>query len=102
MPAPDALSTPHAPRSTAPAWLLGLLALWLLLTLGVRPLLVPDEGRYAEVARAMAHGDLLVPRLNGLPFFHKPPLFYWLDIGAMALLGENAFAGRFGSFVGAW
>ena len=102
MPAPDATSTPRAARSPAPALLLGLLALWLLVTLGVRPLLVPDEGRYAEVARAMVHGDLLVPTLNGLPFFHKPPLFYWLDIGAMTLLGENAYAGRFGSFVGAW
>ena len=99
MPAPE--STP-APRGAAPALLLGLFALWLLATLGVRPLLLPDEGRYAEVARAMVHGDLLVPTLNGLPFFHKPPLFYWLDIGAMTLLGENAFAGRFGSFVGAW
>ena len=89
-----------------PARQLGLLALWLLATLGWRPLLVPDEGRYAEVARAMLHGrsgaDWLVPTLDGLPFFHKPPLFYWLDIAAMRVLGENAFAGRFGSFVGAW
>src|SRR5712672_1818582 len=102
MPAPDPTSTPRTPRNPVPALLLGLFALWLLVTLGVRPLLLPDEGRYAEVARAMVHGDLLVPTLNGLPFFHKPPLFYWLDIGAMTLLGENAFAARFGSFVGAW
>ena len=100
MPAPD--PTPRSARGPAPALLLGALALWLLVTLGVRPLLLPDEGRYAEVARAMLHGDLLVPTLNGLPFFHKPPLFYWLDIAAMTLLGENALAGRFGSFVGAW
>ncbi len=86
----------------SPARLLGLLALWLLATLGLRPLLLPDEGRYAEVARAMLHGDLWVPTLDGLPFFHKPPLFYWLDIAAMRVLGENVFAGRFGSFVGAW
>jgi 4-amino-4-deoxy-L-arabinose transferase-like glycosyltransferase len=96
------LSSPADPRRTSPALLLGLLALWLLATLGVRPLLLPDEGRYAEVARAMLHGDALVPTLNGLPFFHKPPLFYWLDIAAMRVLGENVFAGRFGSFVGAW
>ncbi|HEY8709874.1 MAG TPA: 4-amino-4-deoxy-L-arabinose transferase, partial [Burkholderiaceae bacterium] len=37
--------------------LLALLAVWLLATLGLRPLLLPDEGRYAEVARAMLHGD---------------------------------------------
>jgi 4-amino-4-deoxy-L-arabinose transferase-like glycosyltransferase len=103
---PPVLSTPP-PRSTfdrflAPAPLLTLLALWLLVTLGWRPLLLPDEGRYAEVARAMLHGDLLVPTLNGLPFFHKPPLFYWLDIAAMQLVGENVFAARIGSMLGAW
>jgi 4-amino-4-deoxy-L-arabinose transferase-like glycosyltransferase len=89
-------------RLQAPGALLALLALWLLATLGLRPLGVPDEGRYAEVARAMWHGDLLVPTLNGLPFFHKPPLFYWLDIAALQLVGTHAFAARFGSAIGAW
>jgi 4-amino-4-deoxy-L-arabinose transferase-like glycosyltransferase len=97
--------SPVIPAETprrSPALLLTLLAVWLLATLGLRPLLLPDEGRYAEVARAMLHGDALVPRLDGLPFFHKPPLFYWLDLAAMRVVGENVFAGRFGSFVGAW
>ncbi|MEP6875446.1 MAG: dolichyl-phosphate-mannose--protein mannosyltransferase, partial [Burkholderiales bacterium] len=105
MPAPptDRLDAPAASaarqQGATPRWqsvpaLLGLLALWLLATLGLRPLLLPDEGRYAEVARAMLHHDLLVPMLDGLPFFHKPPLFYWLDIAAMQVVGENAFAGR--------
>ena len=103
VPAASAVRSEGAP----PRWqsvtvLLSLLALWLLATLGLRPLLLPDEGRYAEVARAMLHHDVLVPMLDGLPFFHKPPLFYWLDIAAMQLVGENVFAGRFGSFVGAW
>jgi len=31
------------------------------MTIGLRPLLLPDEGRYAEVAREMLHGDGLVP-----------------------------------------
>ena len=39
-------------------------------------------------------GDWLVPRLNGLPFFHKPPLLHWLQAAAMALLGPSAWAGR--------
>jgi len=95
-------AAPTDPRRTSPALLLSLLAAWLLATLGLRPLLLPDEGRYAEVARAMLHHDALVPLLDGLPFFHKPPLFYWLDIAAMHVVGENVFAGRFGSFVGAW
>lgn len=99
------LATPFAARANgwlAPAPLLTLLALWLLATMGLRPLLLPDEGRYAEVARAMLHGDWLVPTLNGLPFFHKPPLFYWLDIAAMQVFGETAFAARFGAMLGAW
>ncbi len=87
--------------ASAPA-LLGLFALWLLATLGWRPLLLPDEGRYASVAREMLLGDGLVPTLNGLPFFHKPPLFYWLDMAAMQLFGTNAFAARFASMLGAW
>ena len=89
-------------RLQSPAWLLGLLALWLLATLGLRPLLQPDEGRYASVAREMLLGDALIPTLNGLPFFHKPPLFYWLDMAAMQLFGINAFAARAGSMLGAW
>ena len=91
----------RAALQSTPA-LLALLAVWLLATLGLRPLLLPDEGRYAEVARAMLHGDPLVPTLNGLSFFHKPPLFYWLDMAAMRLFGTSEFAGRFGSAVGAW
>ena len=87
--------------SSAPA-LLGLFALWLLATLGWRPLLLPDEGRYASVAREMLMGDGLVPTLNGLPFFHKPPLFYWLDMAAMQLFGSSAFTARFASMLGAW
>ncbi len=89
-------------RLQSPVLPLGLLALWLLATLGLRPLLQPDEGRYASVAREMLLGDALVPTLNGLPFFHKPPLFYWLDMAAMQLLGVNAFASRIGAMLGAW
>jgi 4-amino-4-deoxy-L-arabinose transferase-like glycosyltransferase len=81
---------------------LGGLALWLLATAALRPLLLPDEGRYAGVAFEMLHGSLLVPTLDGLPFFHKPPLLYWLDAGAMALLGVNQFAARAGPALLAW
>ena len=93
---------------TDPRRVLSLLAVWLLATLGLRPLLLPDEGRYANVARDMLlSGDGLSfltqpPLLNGLPFFHKPPLMYWLDMAAMALVGVNQFSARFAPFVGAW
>jgi 4-amino-4-deoxy-L-arabinose transferase-like glycosyltransferase len=97
-----------ADPATASAWtsprrVLAALALWLLATLGLRPLLLPDEGRYGTVARDMLQqGDGLVPLLNGLPFFHKPPLMYWLDMAAMVVVGVNPFAARFGAFVGAF
>ena len=89
-------------RLQSPTLLLVLLALWLVATLGLRPLLLPDEGRYASVAYEMLMGNALVPTLNGLPFFHKPPLFYWLDMTAMQLFGINAFAARASSMLGAW
>lgn len=60
---------------------------WFLAFTGARPLNVPDEGRYAEVAREMVlWGDWVTPRLDGVPFLDKPPLFYW-----MAALGFRAF-----------
>ncbi|MCY7308412.1 MAG: glycosyltransferase family 39 protein, partial [Rhodoferax sp.] len=67
--------------------MLFVLAVWLLATLGWRALSLPDEGRYANVAREMLGADWLVPTLNGLPFFHKPPLLYWIDMAAMQVFG---------------
>ena len=67
------------------AWLVAICVAWLALTAWIRPLTAPDEGRYVGVALSMLHsGDWLVPRLDGLPFFHKPPLFYWISATAIA------------------
>lgn len=78
-------------------------ALWLAWSMGWRPLTSPDEGRYASVAYAMLQsGDWLVPRLNGLPFFHKPPLFYWIGAAAMAVAGPHPWVARLPSLAGAW
>lgn len=93
---------PGMDRPASAVLVLVLLALWLMATMGLRPLLQPDEGRYATVALEMLHGDALVPTLNGLPFFHKPPLFYWLDMAAMAVFGPGQWSARMGSLVGAW
>lgn len=57
--------------------------------LGRRALWEPDEGRYAEIPREMlATGDFVTPRLNGVKYFEKPPLFYWIEAGAMRALGS--------------
>lgn len=70
-------------------------ALWLLLPSGLRNLAIPDEGRYADVARWMVvSGDWLIPRENGLPFFHKPPLLYWIDAGLFSVFGIHVWVAR--------
>ncbi|HET8706890.1 MAG TPA: glycosyltransferase family 39 protein, partial [Pseudomonadales bacterium] len=67
----------------------------LLLMLFLRPLAVPDEGRYADVARLMlVNQDYVVPRLNGLPFFHKPPMLYWFESASFHLFGIHDWAAR--------
>jgi hypothetical protein len=67
----------------------------LLVLAALRPLALPDEGRYGEVGRWVAvSGDWLAPRLNGLPFFHKPPLLYWLEAAAVSALGATAWSVR--------
>ncbi|HEV3258411.1 MAG TPA: glycosyltransferase family 39 protein [Gemmataceae bacterium] len=59
------------------------------------PLLEPDEGRYAEVVREMVtSGDWVVPTLNRVPYFDKPPLFYWLVGGSFRAFGVNEAAAR--------
>ena len=64
--------------------------------LGSHGLLDPDEGRYSEIPREMRlSGDYVTPRLNGVAYFEKPVLHYWLTAASQALFGENEFSGRF-------
>ena len=84
------------------AGVLLLIVIWLSATAWARPLMLPDEGRYAGVAWEMLRsGDWLTPTLDGLPFFHKPPLFYWLTASALSVFGLNEWAARMASIVGA-
>lgn len=63
--------------------------------LGMRPMFVPDESRYAEVPREMiASGDWVSPHLNGLRYFEKPALGYWVTAASIMVFGENNFAIR--------
>jgi len=80
----------------------GLLLLLYIAPLGLRPIIIPDESRYAEIPREMiASGDWIVPHLNGLRYFEKPVLGYWINAASMLLFGENAFAIRLPSALAA-
>lgn len=95
---PETISPSEAP--TAPWWrdallLACLLALFFGVGLGERALWHPDEGRYSEIPREMVEsGDWVTPRLNGVKYFEKPALFYWLQAGAIKLFGVNEWALR--------
>lgn len=80
---------------------LGFLLVYIL-PIGFRPMIVPDETRYAEIPREMiATGDWIVPRLNGMRYFEKPVMGYWLNGISMLIFGENSFAVRFPSALAA-
>ena len=84
----------------APGWLPWLaLALAWFATIQVRPMLDPDEGRYAEIPREMlASGDWVTPRFNDLKYFEKPPLQYWTTAAAYASFGLHEWTSRLWSF----
>ena len=73
-----------------------ILTLFFFLFLGERPLFVPDEGRYAEIAREMLTSHhFITPHLNGIKYFEKPVLFYWLTAFVMHIGGCNLLTARF-------
>jgi Aminoarabinose transferase C-terminal domain/Dolichyl-phosphate-mannose-protein mannosyltransferase len=60
-----------------------------------RELFHPDEGRYAEIPHEMlASGDWITPHLNGLKYFEKPVLQYWITAAAYLIFGEEEFVAR--------
>ena len=55
----------------------------------------PDEPRYASIGREMARsGDWITPRLNGSPWFEKPPLLYWMTAAATRIGFRDEQAAR--------
>ena len=73
-----------------------------ILPLGVRPIMIPDEARYAQIPHEMiTTGNWVSPHLNGLRYFEKPVLGYWVTGISMQLFGDNAFAMRLPSALSA-
>src|SRR4051812_10225070 len=76
-------------------WLLIGFALLFGIALGGHPLANPDEGRYAEIPREMiASGDWVMPHLNGVPYFEKPPLVYWCVALCEKVFGPSEWSVR--------
>lgn len=72
------------------------LLLFFLIGLGGHAYIVPSEARYIEVPRQMVvTHDWLTPRINGVKFFDKPPLLYWLQAAQIKVFGLGEFSGRF-------
>ncbi|MGH9356013.1 MAG: ArnT family glycosyltransferase, partial [Terriglobia bacterium] len=70
--------------------------------LGRLPLLEPDEGRNAEVAREMllTH-DWITPHFNGLAYLDKPTFLFWTIAGSFRAFGINEWTARFPSALAA-
>ncbi len=83
-------------RFPLPLLLVGLVALACCLArLGALPLIQPDEGRNAEVAREMkANGEWLVPTYDGLTYLDKPAAYFRMVALSMSAFGENETAAR--------
>lgn len=66
------------------------------LFLGSFPLKTPDGARYAEIPREMlAMHQYITPHLNGIKYFDKPPLFYWMQCASIKLFGLSEWSMRF-------
>ncbi len=80
-------------------WTLGLLLLLsssFFIGIGNIHLFDWDEINFAESAREMIESsNYMQVQINYLPFWEKPPLFFWLQVGSMKLFGINDFAARF-------
>ena len=70
--------------------------------LGSLPVVEPDEGRNAEVAREMlASHDWITPHFDNLPYLDKPAFFFWVVAGSFRLWGVSEGAARLPSALAA-
>jgi hypothetical protein len=93
-----------ATSTAAPArrWSLRSIAIlflaWLILQVGglFSPGLLDDvDSIYIEIAREMLQRhDFITPYVNGIRFFDKPPLMYWMASSSMAVFGQTDWAAR--------
>jgi 4-amino-4-deoxy-L-arabinose transferase-like glycosyltransferase len=75
-----------------------LILAWLILQIGglFTPGLLDDvDSVYIQIAREMLQRhDYVIPTINGIRFFDKPPLIYWMAAASMHLFGIHDWAAR--------
>lgn len=70
--------------------------------LGTAPFVDAPEGSHAEIAREMGRdGAWMTPRLDGVRYFDKPPLLYWILAGVFHVAGVTPFVARLPSALAA-
>ena len=98
----SACSHPDHPHRAHPPLASSSLALifsfWAILQIGglFTPGLLDDvDSVYIQIAREMLQRhDFVTPTIDGIRFFDKPPLMYWMAAGSMHLFGIHDWAAR--------
>jgi 4-amino-4-deoxy-L-arabinose transferase-like glycosyltransferase len=90
--------TPAPRRLWSPRSIALLVLAWLILQIGglFTPGLLDDvDSVYIQIAREMLQRhDYVTPYINGIRFFDKPPLMYWMAAASMHLFGIHDWAAR--------
>lgn len=74
-------------------WLFVIAALVLAAGMGLRDPWPADEPRFALIAKDMVEsGDWLIPRVGGVLYPDKPPLFFWFVAAVYAITGSLSIA----------
>src|SRR5580698_8960024 len=81
-----------------PSSLVMIFAAWTALQIGglFSPGLLDDvDSIYIQIAREMLQRhDYVTPTVDGIRFFDKPPLMYWMAAGSMRVFGVHDWAAR--------
>jgi 4-amino-4-deoxy-L-arabinose transferase-like glycosyltransferase len=97
-PNPTTSTTTAPTRRWRPSSLALILSAWAILQIGglFTPGLLDDvDSVYIQIAREMLQRhDFVTPTIDGIRFFDKPPLMYWMAAGSMHLFGIHDWAAR--------
>ena len=97
-PGPTSFRPDAPPRRWSPFSVVAILSTWAVLQIGClfSPGLLDDvDSIYIQIAREMLQRhDFVTPTIDGIRFFDKPPLMYWMAAGSMRIFGIHDWAAR--------